>query len=276
MNQRISEIVSYLRESRGFDFSGYRYSMLERRIQKRVIATHSKTFESYLVYLKQTSEELDALVDVCTINVSHFFRNSLSFEYIRKVLLPNILQEKENQNDDGFRIWSAGCSFGEEPYSLAILINEYMRKENIDIKPSIFATDIDRKALKKAMDAVYPLQSLKNVKIEQFHKYFTPKGEYFELDSHIKKMVHFSFYDMLDQSFLVPPDSIFGNFDLVICKNVLIYFETAYQEIIFNKLIKSIKPRGYLVLGEAEIPINEVKNHLKRVSNCCKIFQKVD
>lgn len=275
MEYGLKKILDYLKEQRGFDFSGYRTSMLERRIQKRVYATCSKNLDDYFKYVSRFPVELDKLIDVFTINVSSFFRNSLSFEYINKIIIPDLLQFKNSNKDNNIRIWSAGCSFGEEPYSMAIILNEIISKEEVDIRTNIFATDIDKKAIKRAADGSYAFESIKNVKFGTFQKYFTQTKNKFQLDTEIKKMVQFSFYDLLDKNRLVPPDSIFGGFDIVLCRNVLIYFEPEYQKIIFNKLYKSLNKNVYLILGEAEVPTEGFKHKFSRENKCCKIYRKI-
>ncbi len=272
---RLKKILSLLNERRGCDFSGYRFSMLERRIQKRVFSTHSKNIEGYLEYLTHHPDEFDNLIDVFTINVSRFFRNSLSFEYITKKIVPDLFLAKTNANDYNIRIWSAGCSFGEEPYSIAIILNELLKKEESSIKPTIFATDIDKKALARALAGTYGFESLKEIKYGILDKYFIKEGNQFKLDPEIKKLVQFSFYDMLDKNHSVPPDSIFGGFDLILCRNVLIYFEPEFQKIIFNKLYNSLNKNGFLVLGEAEVPVEEFKHKFRRENKYCKIYKKI-
>ncbi|MCK5539042.1 MAG: protein-glutamate O-methyltransferase CheR, partial [Bacteroidales bacterium] len=251
---RLNKILSHLKEQRGFDFSGYRLSMLERRIQKRVYSINSKGLDDYYEYLKNHSEELEHLFDVLTINVSSFFRNCLAFELVSKMIIPEIFSTKIKENFNSLRIWSAGCSFGEEPYSMAILISELLEQEESTIQPTIFATDIDKKALKRASLGSYDVNSISEVKYGLLNKYFTKDGDNYKIDSQIKNKVQFSFYDLLDKNRLVPPDSIFGGFDIVLCRNVLIYFEPEFQNIIFNKLYKSLNKNGILILGEAEVP----------------------
>ena len=263
-----------MKEQRGFDFTGYRTSMLERRVQKRVYSTNSKNFDDYLEYLDHHPGELDNLIDVFTINVSRFYRNSLSFEYISKIIIPELFLAKAKENDNNLRIWSAGCSFGEEPYSMAIIFNEFLRKEETSIKLNIFATDIDKKALKRASEGCYGFNSIEKIKFGIFKKFFTIEGDQFKIDPEIKKMVQFSFYDLLDKNRFVPPDSIFGGFDIVLCRNVLIYFDLDYQEIIFNKLYRSLNKNGYLILGEAEVPVEGFKHKFRRENKCCKIYRK--
>lgn len=271
----LTKILNLLRDQRGFDFNGYRPSMLERRIQKRIYSTNCQNINDYFDYLLSHSDELDNLIDVFTINVSRFFRNSLNFEYITKIIIPELFQSKTEQKNHSLRVWSAGCAFGEEPYSVAIIIKEFLRKEKITFKPNIFATDIDKKALNRASEGYYNFESIKKVKYGILEKYFTQEDNQFKIDTEIKKMVKFSFYDLLDKNSSVPPESIYGSFDLVMCRNVLIYFDQNYQNIIFNKLYKSLNLNGYLMLGEAEIPPDEFKHKFKRENNCCKIYRKI-
>ena len=273
--KQINNILTKLKEQRGFDFTGYRMSMIERRVQKRVYATKSDNLDDYLVYIDNNTDELDKLIDVFTINVSRFFRNSLTFESFGKKVIPDLFQAKAKENDNSLRIWSAGCSFGEEPYSVAITLKEYLKKEETSINLKIFATDIDKKALVRASKGIYNFESIKKIKYGIFQEYFTEKGGEFSLDPEIKKMVQFSFYDLLDKNRLAPPDSIFGGFDIVLCRNVLIYFEADAQKIIFNKLYESLNKNGYLILGEAEVPIEDSKHKFRRENSCCKIYRKI-
>lgn len=271
----LTNILNLLKEQRGFDFSGYRTSMLERRVQKRMYATNNKNFDDYLAYLHQNSDELDNLIDVFTINVSRFYRNSLTFEYIRNRIVPDLFQSKVQEKNSSIRIWSAGCSFGEEPYSMALIMNEFLKKEENTIKLNIFATDIDKKALSRAAVGSYGFNSIENIKIGILEKYFTQKDEQFKISAAIRKLVQFSFHDILDKNSFVPPDSIFGGFDIVLCRNVLIYFNLDYQKIIFDRLCRSLNKNGYLILGEAEVPIEDFKHKFRRENKCCKIYRKI-
>lgn len=129
--QRLKNIPDILKEQRAFDFTGYHESMLERRIQKRITATNNKNFDDYFEYLNRHPDELDNLIDVFTINVSRFFRNSLSFEYINKILIPELFNEKTKANDNNIRIWSAGCSFGEAEVPVEAFKNKFKRENRI-------------------------------------------------------------------------------------------------------------------------------------------------
>jgi chemotaxis protein methyltransferase CheR len=275
MNNDLKRILNYLKEKRGFDFSGYRTSMVERRVQERFPSTKCKNYSDYLNYLHEKPAELDKLLDVLTINVSRFFRDTLTFEYIADRVLPAIVREKQGAQDRSLRVWSAGCSMGEEPYSMAILIHELFEKEALDNQIQIFATDIDATILKKAKKAVYPFEGIKSVKYRLLKKYFVSKGKLFQLLPEIKDLVSFSAYDLLDKKSYAPPESIFGSFDMLFCRNVLIYFDTKHQDQIFDKLYRSLSKDGYLVLGEAEIPSSKYQRRFRKVNECCHIYQKV-
>jgi len=270
----LTPILDYLLEKRGFDFSGYHPAMLARRIGQRLAATSCKDFSAYLSCLQRNADELDRLLDVITINVSRFFRDTLTFELIADRILPEIIREKTQSRDQSLRVWSAGCARGEEPYSLAILIHELLRKKEVALNLHLFATDIDCGALADAGKALYPLSSVENIKHRLLTKYFTAEGTSFRLMPEIKKRVTFSPYDMLDKKHGVPPESVFGNFDLVLCRNLLIYFNIEYQETIFEKLYHSLAKNGILLLGEAEAPTTMYRHHFSRVFDFSPIYRK--
>jgi chemotaxis protein methyltransferase CheR len=270
----LAPILDYLLEKRGFDFSGYYPAMLERRIGQRLTATSSKDFGDYLGNLQRNAAELDRLLDVLTINVSRFFRDTLTFELIADRILPAMVQEKTRAQDLSLRVWSAGCAKGEEPYSLAILIHELLEREGVAMNLHLFATDIDCGALADAGKAVYAPASVENIKHRLLTKYFTPDGASFRLTPEIKNRVTFSLYDMLDKKHGVPPESVFGNFDLVLCRNLLIYFNIEYQETIFAKLHRALAENGCLILGEAEAPTMAYQRHFSRVFDFSPIYRK--
>lgn len=275
-NQSLLNILKYLQDKRGFDFNGNHTLMLERRLQKRMLVSSAKDYNAYFQYIKDNPKELDHLIDVFTINVSRFFRNSIAFESLNKIVLPELILEKIRKKEPELRIWSAGCSTGEEPYSMAILLKERKKKKEFAaIQPHIFATDIDQTALAKAAEGIYSFDSIKNVKYGIMDSYFTKSERGFHISSDIKAMIQFNFFDLLDKNRLSPPDSIYGDFDIVICRNVMLYFEPDYQEIIFNKLYRSLKINGFLILGEAELPDATTKNFYKKVNSCSKIYRKI-
>lgn len=212
MNSDLTPILDYLLKTRGFDFSGYHPDMLARRIEQRLTESQCGNLIEYQAYIQLNADEVDKLLDVITINVSRFFRDPLTFEFLAERILPAIVIEKVLHGEDSLRIWSAGCAMGEEPYSVAILVHELIRKEGMSMNIHIFATDIDAKALKKASKAVYPLSSIENLKHGILTRYFKPDGDSFRLIPDIKDHVTFSHYDMLEKKTRGAPGKHFWAF----------------------------------------------------------------
>lgn len=275
MREETLQILSCLHKKRGFDFSGYRVSVLQRRISRRFNATRTHDLAQYFNYLQHNPSEFDELIDSLTINVSSFFRNPLTFEYLGEIVLPVIIADCL-KNNRPLRIWSAGCAAGEEPFSIAILVADMIKDEEKELKLNIFATDIDKKSLKKTKVAEYPFDSVKHIKCGLLKEYFNEKNDTFKLAPKIKDMVDFSFYDLLDKKSYAPAESVFADFDIVLCRNVLIYFDHVRQRTIFDKLYRAVASGGYLVLGEAEVPAKGYKSHLRRINEAGHIYRKFE
>jgi len=270
----LKSIIDYLKTNRGVDFSGHRPSMVGRHVRQRLAALKCKNYNEYFRLIQENDSELDSLIDVLTINVSRFFRNALTFEYFTDKVLPVIVHRKADAGDRSLRIWSTACSTGEEPYSVAIIVNEFLKKENIDLTLNIFATDIDDRAIESAKRGIYPLESVENIKYRLLRRYFIADGEFFKLGSRIKDLVMFTHYDILDERRYVPSESVFGNFDIVLCRNLLIYFNIASQERIFGKLHHALADDGCLILGEAEAPTGKYQKRFRKINDCCHIYGK--
>ena len=267
-------ILDYLQEKRRLDSTGYCPAMVERRLETRMRAVHCDTTAAYLAYLKQHGQELDCLVDALTINVSSFFRNPLAFEYLAQEILPALIMEKQQRGYLGLRVWSAACAQGEEPYSIAILIDHLLKKEKAKLQVNIFATDINEGAIQRARLGEYALESLRHVQLGLFQAYFTEHNETYRISRTIKKMVQFSQQDLLHPQAHAPSESVFGDFDLVLCRNVLIYLESEAQERVLKKLHRALTGKGYLILGEAETPSLGNGGYFSPISDECHIFQK--
>lgn len=269
-----NDILHFLEAKEDFNSEAYKSSMLVRRIDNRILKTNMKTPEEYFPYLSTSIEEPKKLLNNFLINVSHFYRNPLVFEYLKSQVLPNLISQIKKTGQNSIRIWSAGCSHGEEAYTLAIILHEYCKKVAPEICIDFFATDVDDKALLKAQKGKYDYDCIKEMKIKYLDKYFIRSGGKYEISETIKSMVRFSNYNLLNGNNYVPSESIFGNFDIILCRNVLIYFNEDYQKTIFSKLYKALSPNKFLVLGEAEGTINEYKHKFYRINNCCKIYRK--
>ena len=253
MVKDMEAILDHLSEYRSIDFSGYNSQPLEKLLNQRIEASKNQNCSEYLDYLKNDPDEPDKLISALTIQFSGFFRNPLVFYSLAEKILPRILQQKKVERETIIRAWSAGCAHGEEIYSLSILIKELSEKEASSIKPQLFATDINQTALQNAKEAIYRFESIQNVPYGLIRKYFSKENKLFQLKNKTLSPVNFAFHDLLDKVTSAPPESIFGNFDLILCRNVLIYLQPKYQNIVFQKLYMSLAIDGYLVLGEAEL-----------------------
>ncbi|MBN2012245.1 protein-glutamate O-methyltransferase CheR [candidate division KSB1 bacterium] len=269
------DILALLYEQRRFDSSHYYPAFVKRRIADRLGRLKSGDALEFLHQLKHKPDELDALVDSLTINVSRFFRDGLMFAYLENILLPGLLTEKARTENYYLRMWSAGCATGEEPYSVAILLYELLTKEKIHYDIKLFATDIDQDSLHAAEQGAYPFERIKDVRYQFLKTYFRAEGKAYYIIPEIKKLVSYSYFDMLNTSAFVPPESVFGNFDIVFCRNLLIYFTPQSQDAIFKKLFRAIVKNGYLILGTSEKPPLAFNRYFQQVNDCCGIFQKI-
>ncbi|MEZ4525894.1 MAG: protein-glutamate O-methyltransferase CheR [Desulfobacterales bacterium] len=258
---------------RGLDFSGYRRETLFRRIEARLEYLGIPP-ENYPQYFDQNPAETDRLIDVLVVNVSFFFRDPLCFELIGQQILPRIIGEKKKRNSREIRVWSAGCANGEEAWSLAIFIAEALRYETEIWFPFVFATDISKEALKTASIGSYRRESFAQTRLGILDRYFTRKNDGYEIRTELRRMVRFSRDDLTSDQRVAPAESIFGAFDLILCRNVLIYFSADLQNKVQRKLIMALNRGGYLVLGTAESPAWDTDSGMHTVDRNCRIFRK--
>jgi chemotaxis methyl-accepting protein methylase len=275
MEDFYTKILDYLKQERNFDYAAYHIEMLNRRIENRIVRIGAGSPENYYSILKTKLFEPDLLIENFMINVSYFFRNALCFELVNKNIIPELIRKKQYSKDQTIRIWSAGCATGDEAYSLAILFTDQLKKEKSTLSFRIFATDFDSSAIGKAKQAVFSSESLRNVKLHQLQNYFTEKEGKYVLNSEIKEKVQFSIFDLVAKNSHAPSESVYGDFDFIACRNVLIYFNQESQQIIFDKLYKSLAHNGILMLGEAEVPLNSFRAKFEILTKYCKIYKKV-
>jgi chemotaxis methyl-accepting protein methylase len=270
----IQAILEFVRTARGFDAAGYCLAVLATCVQSRLAATGVAGDGEYLRLLATAPAELDLLVAALTIKFSSFFRDPLAFDYLHESLLPALLTEKAAAGDGGLRVWSAGCAHGEEPYSLAILLHDLARHYPAAAEAILFATDRDEPALALARTAIYPAASLANVRHGLLATAFAPEGESFRVLPAIAGRVRFSVHDLLNRRSAAPAESVFGSFDLILCRNVLIYFEPSYQSFICEQLYRALAAGGCLLLGRTETLPSPWSRRLRRVTDCCALYRK--
>lgn len=274
MSDILDDILAELRKRRGIDFGAYRRGTLENQLAARMARLHCDDAGMYLERLLNDPTEYDSLLDAFAINVSGFFRNPIVFEILSQTVLPEIIERKRSAVRREIRVWSAGCAAGEEPYSVAILIHQALETEGEEWATHIFATDIDSDALRRAGQATYPRESLEDVKFGVLNQYFEARGDGFELRPLVREMVRFSQDDLTSLSTIAPANSVFGTFDLVLCRNVLIYFTRELQDRVFEKLCRSLASSGYLVLGEAESLNPELGSKFSAAEGAGRIWRK--
>ncbi|MEH1935594.1 MAG: CheR family methyltransferase [Nostoc sp.] len=237
-------LLIYLRQNRGFDFTGYKRSTLMRRVSKRMQSLTIENFEQYLDYLEVHPEEFNYLFNTILINVTAFFRDSSAWEYIAEQILPNLIRNKKTS--DQIRIWSAGCASGEEAYTLAILMAEILGAEEFRQRVKIYATDVDEDALNQARLAVYSAKDIQTVPDELRQKYFEIVGNHYVFRPDLRRSVIFGRHDLLQ-------DAPISRLDLLVSRNTLMYFNSETQGRILARFHFALNDNGYLFLGKAEM-----------------------
>jgi len=275
MTKQHQAIIEILKHSRDIDLTLFRPSFLERRISKRMMMTNRSDLDQYVALLTSDANEIKALKNELTVNVSWLFREPLTWELLKAEIHAKILSKKDNHQAEIFRIWSAGCAHGEEPYTMAILITELLEKLEGSVNIQIIATDMDAQAIAQARNGSYNAEDLKNVPYGLVTKYFSQTGSGFQINSNIKKLVQFSQYDLLDKQHPTPPEAVFGDFDIVICQNIMIYYMNEASEQIFSKVAHATRSGGYLFLGPSEQPVKGPDSVFRQVFKQAKIYKKI-
>ncbi len=237
------EIFRILREQTGVDFSHYKRSTLQRRIHRRMMANRKETLEDYLAYLREHPAEANKLYDEILITVTRFFRDEGIYEVLRDEVFPELV--KDRPQDEPIRIWVPACATGEEPYSLAIALVEYLEAEGLDHPIQIFGTDVSDRSIETARQGVYPESVSEDISEERLQRFFTREGTDYVISKSIRGMCIFAVQD-------VTRDPPFSKIDLVSCRNLLIYLEAELQRRVVAVLHYALASPGFLVLGSSE------------------------
>lgn len=248
----LEDIVNLMSENFGIDISKYNELFLKKTVNERMGMTSVSSEENYCHLLKNNPAEASLLHDSFSNFYSEFFRNPLTFAILEQFVLPRIFNEKVKNQNHEVRIWSAGCAAGQEPYSLAILVDNLINTLSLDVSCYIFATDNSLKQLEIARQGTFDFKAVQNINLNYAKKYFSNSGEFFSLSNSIKRRVDFSWYDLLDNESSSPSSSIYGDFDLIMCSNLLFYYKPEIQKKILSKFKRSLCPGGFLITGEAE------------------------
>lgn len=259
----LKQIIKIIHSRTSNDFRHYKQPTIRRRIARRMVLNKKEELSSYLNYLRNDKAEQDLLFNDLLIPVSYFFRDTQIFESLNHTIFPQLLQNVTNKT---LRIWVAGCSTGEEAYSLAICIHEFLADKKEDIKVQIFASDISENVITQARAAAYSLQDLQNVSPTRLANYFTKRDGNYHINKVIRDMCVFAVHNFIKD----PP---FAKIDLVSCRNVLIYFDSFLQNKAFSTFHYALRENGFLFIGKSESAAG-VSNLFETVGKHEKIYIK--
>jgi two-component system CheB/CheR fusion protein len=241
---KFEALLTYLKESRGFDFTGYKRASLTRRVDRRLVQLGITGYAEYLDHLQVHPDEFTALFNTILINVTEFFRDADAWVHLSTDIIPILLAGKGPT--DPIRAWTAGCASGEEPYSLVIALCEALGVEEFKERVKIYATDVDDEALVEARHATYSQPEIRNIPAELVGKYFEQHGQRFAFRKDLRRSVIFGRNDLVQ-------DAPISRIDLLVCRNVLMYFNAETQARILRRFSFALSPGGVLFLGKAEM-----------------------
>ncbi len=260
----LNTIFELLLKETGVDFSHYKLPTIKRRINHKLQQCSLKTIHEYVEFLQKNSLEVVELYQELLINVTSFFRDPEAFDYLKTIVLTNLLKSKTVE--DTLRIWIPACSTGEEAYSIAMMIAEIQDAKKYKIPVQIFATDLSENAIRIARLGEYSLSDIKDISPKYINRFFIKKGDKYCIVKELREMCVFAPHNILRD----PP---FSRMDFVSCCNLLIYFDTSAQKKVFTTLHFALNEGGYLMLGKAET-IGTSSPFFKRINDKFKIYIK--
>lgn len=243
-DQAFETLLRYMRDSRGFDFTGYKRTSLMRRVRHRMDQAGYETFEDYLDTLQASSDEFSALFNTILINVTDFFRDPEAWDYLRGDVIPTLLAERGP--NDPIRVWSAGCASGQEAYTLAIVLAEALGVDDFRQRVKIYATDVDEDALTEARAASYEPKAVESVPRDLLERYFEHTNGRYVFRKDLRRAVIFGRNDLVK-------DAPISRVDLLLCRNTLMYLNADTQRNVLGRLHFALAAQGTLFLGHAEM-----------------------
>jgi chemotaxis protein methyltransferase CheR len=226
----------------GIHFSASNRTILESRLKERLRKANMEQISDYYALIRRDGEELKVLLDAVTTNLTHFFRNTSQFETLEYYVLPDLIKYKQEKGDRRIKIWSAGCSTGEEPYSIAMMLKDVMPPS---FTCEVVASDLSLKSLMTAKEGYYPDSRIAGVPEKYLKRFFERKGDGYQVKDEIKGMVKYDYHNL-------KYDSGARGLDVVFCRNVIIYFDEAAQVSVINKFYDSMSSHSYLFIGHSE------------------------
>jgi chemotaxis protein methyltransferase CheR len=234
------------------DISVYDESYLQKALMSRLLAGHYSSPDIYFATIAHDLDEVNALITSLDNSYSEFFRNQIAFYHLEQHILPRILDKKTSDGSSEIRIWSAACARGEETYSMAILTSEITQAMKKNITCRLFGTDKNPENLIFARKGTFHASALNNVTLKRIMTCFTHKVDEYTIRPQFRECIDFSEFNLLDDRAYCPAASVYGNFDLVICSNILIYYKPHYRNFILSKIRKSLAKEAFIVTDLSE------------------------
>ena len=264
-DDRFEALLAYIRDHRGFDFTGYKRASLRRRVGKRMDELGIEGYQNYIDQLEASPEEFNELFGTILINVSAFFRDQQVWDHLAAKVIPALLEAKPEQ--EPIRVWSAGCATGEEPYTIAMLLAEALGEPAYRDRVKIFATDVDADAVDRARQGIYTSKQIEPVPERLRERYFEPVNGQFSFTKDLRRSVIFGVNDLLS-------DAPISRLDLLACRNTLIYFNAETQAGVMRRLHHALAEDGVLVLGKSELLLTFTEGFAPE-DLALRIFRKV-
>ncbi len=264
--EALQTLLEKIYGERGFDFREYRESTLKRRLARRLRARDVETYAHYGEVLDRDPGEYGRLFNDLTINVSRFFRDEAAFTALKHRVVPKWIKGK---TDRTLRIWSAGCASGEEPYSLMMLLAEALGPNIAQWDIEILCTDLDPEIIASAQAGLFTAKGIAGVPPSYLDRYFTADEGDFKLRPVLKQYLTFQVHDLHHGPRCMAQD-------MVICRNVLIYFTRPLQIRVIHRLHEALKPGGILMLGKAEVPVGKTKELFVCLDHKAKLYEKIE
>lgn len=267
--QDLDSLETFVLRERGVDCTQYKDTFVRRRLVVRMRATQVGDIAGYLDVLRRDPKEIDALLDALSINLSYFYRDPAVFDVLRYTILDPMLSQRKACKSKSLAVWSAGCAGGEEPYSIAMTLCDLLSSDLPNWNLCIDATDVDIAVLDRAQAGRYSLHSFHDPNAPFVHRYFSRHQDKYHLNPSIRRMVTFRPHDINDP----PPRS---HYDLVLCRNVLIYFTREHQQKVVRHLVNHLASGGHLVLGMTEmLPMSiALSGDVKAVDGRLRVYRK--
>lgn len=244
IDEAFEALLRYMRDSRGFDFTGYKRTTLMRRVRHRMEQVGYTSFEDYLDFLQAGSDEFTALFNTILINVTSYFRDPDTWEFVGAEVIPRLLAERGPNAP--IRVWSAGCASGQEAYTLTMLLAEALGVEGFRQRVKIYATDVDEEALTEARGASYDAKAIESVPPDLLGRYFEQSNGRYVFHKDLRRGVIFGRNDLVK-------DAPISRVDLLVCRNTLMYLNAETQRSVLGRLHFALAPQGTLFLGHAEM-----------------------